>query len=109
MTINKWQEETHRLAIEKGWYDGTPKTDLECIMLMVSELAEAAEEIRGHDFSAYEVYYKEGKPEGVSVELADCVLRILDFCGSRSIDLENVLKIKHEYNKTRSYKHGKKL
>ena len=48
------------------------------------------------------------KPEGIAVELADCIIRILDYCGHENIDIENVIKIKHEYNKTRSYKHGGK-
>ena len=52
--------------------------------------------------------YKDTKPEGVAVELADCIIRILDFCGKERIDIENILQAKHEYNKTRPYKHGGK-
>ena len=46
------------------------------------------------------------KPEGVAVELADCVIRILDYCGHAGIDIEEAIRIKHEYNKTRPYRHG---
>ena len=39
---------------------------------------------------------------------ADCVLRILDWAGREGIDLDEILKLKHEYNKTRPYRHGGK-
>ena len=48
------------------------------------------------------------KPEGVAVELADCVIRILDYCGHAGIDIEEAIRIKHEYNKSRPYRHGGK-
>lgn len=48
------------------------------------------------------------KPEGVAVELADCIIRILDYCGKAGIDIEEAVRIKHEYNKSRPYRHGGK-
>lgn len=48
------------------------------------------------------------KPEGIPVELADAVIRILDMCGRYGIDLEDVILRKHEYNKTRPIRHGKR-
>lgn len=105
MKIIDWQAEVHTVARTKGFYD-KPKTDLESIMLMVSELAEAAEEIRK---TTVLIYYNLGKPEGLAIELADCVIRILDYCESKHIDLEYCMKIKNKYNKTRPYMHGKKI
>lgn len=52
--------------------------------------------------------YERRKPEGVAVELADCMIRILDYCGHAGIDIEEAIRIKHEYNKTRPYRHGGK-
>jgi len=48
------------------------------------------------------------QPEGIAIELADCVLRILDYCAYADIDLENALVLKHTYNQGREYRHGGK-
>ena len=80
----------------------------ERLMLIVSELAEALEEHRNHH-APKEIYYgSEGKPEGIPIELADALIRILNLCGEHDIDIGEAVKIKHRYNKTRSFKHGNK-
>ena len=48
------------------------------------------------------------KPEGNAAELADVIIRVLDYCAYAGIDIENVLEVKHEYNKSRPYRHGGK-
>lgn len=48
------------------------------------------------------------KPEGLASELADAVIRIMDFAGYKGIDLEAMIIRKHEFNKSRAYKHGGK-
>ena len=40
-------------------------------------------------------------------ELADCIIRILDYCGGRDMDIEKALEDKIKVNKSRPYKHGK--
>ena len=50
-----------------------------------------------------------GKPEGIPIELADAIIRICDTCGQYGIDLDRAIRLKMEYNKTRPYKHGKKI
>ena len=52
--------------------------------------------------------YKSAKPEGIAIEMIDCLIRILDWCGRHDIDVDTLLAMKHEYNKTRPYKHGGK-
>lgn len=54
------------------------------------------------------IYCPANKPEGIPIELADCIIRILDYCGKEGIDIEEAIKIKHEYNLTRPYRHGGK-
>lgn len=49
-----------------------------------------------------------GKPDGIAVEMIDCIIRILDWCGKEDIDVEDLLIKKHLYNVGRPYKHGGK-
>lgn len=94
------------------------------IMLMVSELAEGVEELRAGR-AANETYYNaangetmprqvfvEGvplfKPEGLPSELADTVIRVLDYCYTEEIDLQGMIQEKLDYNQTRGVKHGGK-
>ncbi len=96
-SINKLIEVCHSIAKEKGWWIEA-RNDGELIALMHSELSEALEAMRNH-----------GTKENVAEELADCCIRIFDYCGAREIDLEGALLKKIEYNKTRAYRHGKKF
>lgn len=69
-----------------------------------SELSEALEEDRNGNELVYEV---NGKPEGMAIEMIDCMIRILDWCGHAGVDVDLVMGMKHEFNKKRPYKHGK--
>lgn len=77
---------------------------------MHSELSEALEEYRrGGEGMWYRRYAgPTDKPEGIAVELADCVIRIMDACAYYGVDLEEVLARKVAYNGTRPYRHGNK-
>jgi len=110
-SINEWTKEIHQLAKEKGWYE-KERNFGEVIALIHSELSEALEEARKGSMTTYfevnEADCKE-KPAGVYVELIDAIIRILDYLGSKNVDVEELIKLKHEYNKTRPRKHGKKF
>lgn len=106
MNIKEMQKEIHTTAIEHGWWE-EERSFGEVIALCHSELSEALEEARnGHQPS--EIYHHGEKPEGIPVELADCIIRILDYCEKEDIDMENIIMEKINYNKTRPYKHGGK-
>lgn len=47
------------------------------------------------------------KPEGVAVELADCIIRCLDMMQSLGVDIDQIVQEKMAYNKSRPHKHGK--
>lgn len=107
LNINDLVKEVHQNARNHGWWE-EKRTFGDIIALCHAELSEALEEYRnGH--SPVEVYYNGEKPEGIPIELADVVIRIMDYCGREGIYLEAAILEKHEYNKTRPYKHGGKV
>lgn len=110
LTINELISQSYGTALEKGWWDKGDRPLMECLMLIVSEISEAGEEYRVHGLDPeFFEYEKEGKPEGIAVELADVLIRIADLCGRYNIDLESALLTKLEFNKTRKYRHGGKI
>jgi len=65
------------------------------LMLVVSEVAEAAEAVRHGDQAAYEE------------ELADTFIRLLDICGTQGIDPLEIISRKVKTNNERPTRHGK--
>lgn len=109
-TIAHLQQVIHQTNVEKGWWPEEEKQTRnvpEALLLMAEEIIEAFAEYRNNK-SVQEIYFNGEKPEGIPIELADCVIRILDFCEGFGINLEAALLMKMEYNKTRPYKHGGK-
>lgn len=112
-SISEWQEHSFATATVSGFHDddNTPAevSVAHRLMLISGEVNEAFEEIRdGHEIT--QTYYKldkPTKPEGVPSELADAVIRVMDFCGRYGINLEEAIETKAKYNKTREHKHGK--
>lgn len=136
VSIRELQERGGKAAAAKGFHDDRPQPNWfskifvrfyqsglrdwqgNKLMLIVSEVAEAQDELRkGHtaDYTYYPVAVdKPGggailKPEGVPSELADVVIRVLDFCYTEGIDLQTIIEEKLAYNATRERLHGKKF
>lgn len=76
------------------------------LALVHSEVSEAVEAARD---GKYVAYLKNGKPEGVVVELADTMIRIMHLAGLLGLDLESAVEMKMAYNAKREYRHGGKL
>lgn len=122
MTINDWVKKCHKIAREHGWWDEDESIGQK-ISLMHAELSEALEEARAGRPGEYvlaaendELYLEKDrekfagrKPEGVYVELVDCVIRIFDYFGHEGADVEAIMAEKCAYNETRPYRHGKKF
>lgn len=124
------QREIHKNANAHGWWE-EERNFGELIALCHSELSEALEEYRkgkkpnetyfycdrdkkvaekgGHGCIRSCEHCEFAKPEGIPTELADVVIRIMDMSEWYGIDLDAAIRRKHEYNKTRPYKHGGKV
>lgn len=114
--LEGYAEAIHQIALDHGWYDNAEgKHNIgarnvgEMMLLMNTEVAEAFEEWREGKPGFY--LGKDGKPEGVVVELMDCVIRILDFCRAKypELNLDDICCRKIAYNESRPYRHGGKL
>lgn len=103
-SLNELATEIHLIAKDHGWWE-TNRNFGEMIALIHSELSEALEAHRNHELA---IHYKDKKPEGWAVELIDCIIRILDTLRAGGCDIDDLIKAKIEYNKTRPYKHGGK-
>jgi len=91
-------------AKANGWWDKGDRNIGELCMLMVTEIAEAYEAHRNGDAMDDKLpQYK-----GLHVELADTIIRILDYCGREEIPIGQLVKEKMEFNKSRGYRHGGK-
>lgn len=122
-SLNALAADIHANAVEHGWWD-EPRTFGDILALCHSELSEALEAYRDgeelvHGCCGHCDYQEKCdhlapagetgcKPEGVAVEMIDCIIRILDWCGKMGVDVDGVLRMKHAYNKTRPYRHGGK-
>lgn len=112
MDIAETQARIVEYCKAKGWHDDG-RTFGDHISLLHAELSEALEQYRDNHLSD-KVYweYDENnvlKPEGVGVELADVLIRLLHTSAQFGIDLEEALSVKLIYNDMRAYRHGGKL
>lgn len=94
--LNELAKEAHEIAAAHGWWGPEP-TFGDLVALMHSELSEALEEYR----AGRPMVWRDGpKPEGIAVELADCIIRILDWAGHECVNLDRVFSaVKEDWPK----------
>lgn len=100
--VRQLQRMIHGLNRHAGWWSdlktGEPKdrNDGELLMLMVSELAEGMEGVRKNLMDDKLPHRKM-----IEVELADCLIRILDYAGGRGLDIAGAMIEKLAFNSVR--------
>jgi NTP pyrophosphatase (non-canonical NTP hydrolase) len=88
----------------KGFWEA-PVNVPEKLALMHSEISEALEAVRNGNPPDDKV------PEfsSLEMELADVMIRVMDFGRQHNLRLAEAILAKHKYNKTRPFKHGKRF
>jgi NTP pyrophosphatase (non-canonical NTP hydrolase) len=131
--LNKLATEIHENAKSKGFFD-SEKNIGEMLCLIHSEVSEALEADRkkwyyenideskkwfikgladanyGASFNGDEAFKNEFEHSVKNTfedELADVIIRVLDLCAFKGIDIESHIKAKMRYNASRPHKHGK--
>ena len=95
LRINEISAIIHDANRSVGWWD-YPRNVGEMLMLCVSELAEGME---GHRKSLMDDHLQH-RPM-LEVELADCMIRIMDMASGLGLDLGGAIVEKFAYNQTR--------
>ncbi len=90
--LNHLAYDIHASNRKAGWWD-KPREDGTLFMLMVSEIVEAMEGVRKDLMDDKLPHHKM-----VDVELADALIRILDYCGAHDIDIGGIVAEKRAFN-----------
>lgn len=111
MSLNGLAKDIHNISRAKGfWPNGAERNPGEVLMLIVTEVAEAMEDIRDGKPLNELLYAKSGgKLTGVPSEMADIIIRVLDACAAWGIDIDDAVRRKINYNLGRPTLHGRAL
>jgi hypothetical protein len=129
ININDLANAIHKNNVEKGFYENPPNKAT-ALMLVVSELSEAVEADRAGKFAnifyffnrkneieqskgqeldseEYARLFKTTIKDTYEDEIADAIIRLLDHCAHKGIDIDAHIAAKVKYNQSRPHKHGK--
>lgn len=120
--LNNLAKDIHTDNVLKGFYD-KPREIGTTLMLVVSELSEALEADRKRLYNnsgtllpdripsvkseKFKDWFEKNIKDTVNDEIADAIIRLLDFCAWQGIDIDRHIKLKLAYNKMRPHRHGK--
>ena len=99
---NKTAKQIYKNAVEHGFWKGEVN-DGERMALFHAEISEALEALREGNPSSNKIMEFTNLEE----ELADAVIRIMDYCFGKDLDIAGAILAKIEYNRSREYMHGK--
>lgn len=80
----------------------------QCMVLYGLDLDNCTEDEKSEAYAALHELGLTPKPQGVGVELADVLVRILDYCAEHSISFLNMMQMVLHHNDTREIRHGGK-
>lgn len=117
--LNDLADEIHQINREKGFWDNKRNIG-EMLMLVTSELGEGMEALRKDKFASIIGYhealrnkkspqmaFEQHIKDSFEDEIADAVIRLLDMAAGLHINLEQHVRLKLDYNRSRSRLHGK--
>ena len=97
MSLNILGRIAHEISLSKGWWD-QPRNPMEIAALIHSEVSEFVEEERRAEYDE----------EKAMEEMADVIIRVVDYCAFRGWDIDMAVAKKMEKNRTRERRHGGK-
>lgn len=102
--LNEFAKKVHGTAVKNGWWKDH-RDDMHCLNLIHSEVSEATEACRANPDHPCDKF---PTISWLEEELSDIIIRVLDFAEYKGCNIGNAVKLKAQYNETRSYRHGGK-
>jgi NTP pyrophosphatase (non-canonical NTP hydrolase) len=111
-TLAELEQQVYEVNEANGWFeeDRTVGDDIALLHSEVSEMLEAYRDwgLADQTPEPWSEKTPTPKPEGFGSEAADVLIRLLDLCRRRGVDLEFEVQRKLAYNATRGHRHGGK-